>query len=318
MGAMQSPEQSETEARLAAVLESVSDGFYALDRDWRYVLFNRAAEHYFNVPSKALLGKVMWDVFPQGRGTPFERACVAAMDRAETSVFETPSRLRPDRVVELRIAPMQGGGVAVTLTDITDRKRNEAARDLLMREVDHRARNMLAVVQSILHMTQAGDVTRYKQIVTGRINALARAQGALASRRWEGALLADVLAEELAMVGKADAYHLEGPAVVLSPQQVQPFSMVVHELATNASKYGAFSVEAGEVHVDWVLEDEKTLRLTWREVGGPSVRAPTRRGFGSKLISELARQLGGGPTFEWPPEGLRFELIVRLQAGSPT
>jgi len=312
MGVMQSPEPSETEARLAAVLESVSDGFYALDRDWRYVLFNRAAEHYFNVPSKALLGKVMWDVFPQGRGTPFERACVAAMDKAETIVFETPSRLRPDRVVELRIAPMHGGGIAVTLTDITDRKRNEAARDLLMREVDHRARNMLAVVQSIMQLTRAGDVARYKQIVMGRINALARAQGTLASRRWEGALVADVLAEELATVGKADAYHLRGPAVVLSPQQVQPVSMVVHELATNASKYGAFGAEAGEVHVDWALEDDKVLRVVWREIGGPPVRAPTRKGFGSKLISDLARQLGGAASFDWAQDGLKFELTVAL------
>lgn len=312
MGARESPEPSETEARLAAVLESVSDGFYALDRDWRYVLFNRAAERYFNVSSKALLGKAMWDVFPQGRGTPFERACLAAMEEAETTVFETPSRLRPDRVVELRIAPMHGGGIAVTLTDITDRKRNEAARELLMREVDHRARNMLAVVQSIMQLTRAGDVPRYKQIVMGRISALARAQGSLASRRWEGALVGEVLAEELATIGKVDAYHLQGPAVVLSPQQVQPFSMVVHELATNASKYGAFGAEAGEVHVDWSLTEEKVLRVVWRETGGPRVRAPTRKGFGSKLISDLARQLGGVASFEWAEEGLRFELTVAL------
>ncbi|WP_309646167.1 PAS domain-containing protein [Phenylobacterium sp.] len=306
------PGPSQTEARLAAVLESVSDGFYALDHEWRYVLFNRAAERYFGVSASDLLGKVMWDVFPQGRGTPFDRACAAAMAGGETTVFETPSRLRPDRVVELRIAPMQGGGIAVTLTDITDRKRNEAARELLMREVDHRARNMLAVVQSILHLTRAGDLAGYKQIVMGRINALARAQGSLASRRWEGALVADILAEELATVGKAEAWRLEGDAVLLPPERVQPFSMVVHELATNASKYGAFSTETGEVEVTWSLTDADGLRLSWRETGGPVVQPPSRRGFGSKLIADLAKQLGGRADFDWTPDGLRFELLVRL------
>ena len=306
------PETSQTEARLAAVLESVSDGFYALDREWRYVLFNRAAEIYFGVSNSLVLGKVMWDVFPQGRGSDFETACYAAMDGGKTSTFETPSRLRPDRVVELRISPMRGGGVAVTLTDITDRKRSEAARDLLMREVDHRARNMLAVVQSIIQLTRAEDVTRYKQIVTGRINALALAQGTLADRRWEGSLVADILSVELSTIGKADAWSLSGPPVLLAPQKVQPFSMVIHELATNASKYGAFCGEAGEVSVKWALVGDTTLHMVWRETGGPVVKAPTRNGFGSKLIADLARQLGGRAAFDWAKGGLTFELTVAL------
>jgi len=306
------PEPSETEARLAAVLESVSDGFYALDSEWRYVLFNRAAESYFGVESALLLGKRMWDVFPEGRGTPFERACVAAMEEGKTAVFETPSRRRPDRYVELRIAPMRGGGIAVSLTDITDRKRSEAARDLLMREVDHRARNMLTVIQSIVHLTQASDMAGYKQIVGGRINALARAQGSLASRRWEGALVADVLNEELATVGKADAYQLDGPAILLAPEKVQPLSMVIHELATNAAKYGAFSTQAGQVRVVWAQEPGRVVRVIWREAGGPPVQPPSRRGFGSKLISDLAKQLGGAAAFDWSSEGLAFEMTLAI------
>lgn len=305
-------EPTQTEARLAAVLESVSDGFYALDDQWRYVLFNRAAEAYFGVSAASVLGQPLWDVFPQGRGTPFERACLAAMDNRETTAFETPSRLRPDRVVELRISPMQGSGIAVTLTDITDRKRNEAARDLLMQEVDHRARNMLAVVQSILRLTQAGDIARYKQIVMGRIDTLARAQGSLASRRWEGALVSDVLADELATVGKAEAWRLTGPAVLLPPRHVQPFGMVVHELATNASKHGAFGAEAGEIQVDWTMDNANVLQVVWRETGGPATGAPNRQGFGSKLISDLVRQLGGRTTFDWTSDGLRFELTMTL------
>ncbi|MFN3513669.1 MAG: sensor histidine kinase [Phenylobacterium sp.] len=408
-----------SEAQLAAVLESISDGFYALDADWRYVIFNRAAEAYFGVSAERLLGRRMWDVFPQGIGTEFERACRAAMDRSEVSTFRTPSRLRPDRTVDLRIAPMPGGGVCVSLTDVTDRvraenrsteilesigdafyavdadwrftyvnrvaeawwglqredligrpvwealpqtvggvveaalrqaaetrervrietvspvvghwvdvaihptadggisvflrdigerKRNEAARELLMREVDHRARNVLTVAQAVVQLTQASDMAAYKQTVVGRIGALARAQGSLASRRWEGALLSQVLAEELATVGPPGSFDLAGPDQLLSPEQVQPLSMIFHELATNALKFGAFA-QAGRVAVSWDLDPDGALRLAWRE--SAACEAPPRRlGFGSKLIGELARQLGGEVRFDWRDTG----VVVHLRA----
>src|SRR5580698_7052436 len=102
------------EARLEAVLESVSDAFYALDGDWRYVVFNRAAEEYFGVARAAMLGRTLWEVFPQGIGTPFETFCRAAMDEGKATTLELPSAMRPDRIVELRIVPMRGGGVAIT------------------------------------------------------------------------------------------------------------------------------------------------------------------------------------------------------------
>lgn len=410
-----------SEARLEAVLESISDGFYALDREWRYVLFNRAAENYFGVKASDLLGKVMWDVFPQGRGGEFERFCRGAMDEGLTTRFETPSRLRPERTVELKIAPMRGEGVCVSLTDITERKRadsraaeiletfsdgffavdpdfrftyinarmaawwstpkdqligkvawdvfpqsvggpihaallkaaeerqmvrmealgtamagwvdasihpaadgglqvyvrditerkrTEAARELLMREVDHRSRNMLAVVQSIVQLTRTADLDEYKDTVIGRVNALARAQGSLASRHWEGAVLRQVVADELATVGKAHAYVLDGLELMLPPERVQPLSMIFHELATNAAKYGAFSTEAGQVEVRWQVDREQGFTLEWRERGGPAVRDPKRRGFGSRLILDLLRQVEGKGAFDWKPDGLVVTMAV--------
>src|SRR6266404_420919 len=100
------PSDPSNAARLEAVLESVSEGFYALDADWRYVVFNRAAEHYFGASRKMVMGKTLWEVFPQGRGTPFETACRAAMENGVSTTFETRSQMRPDRVVELKIVPM--------------------------------------------------------------------------------------------------------------------------------------------------------------------------------------------------------------------
>jgi PAS domain S-box-containing protein len=301
-----------SEARLAAVLESISDGFYALDAEWRYVIFNRAAEAYFGVSRDLLLGKVMWEVFPQGVGTPFERYCRLAMDQKIVSTFETASRMRSDRFVELRIAPMSDGGICVSLNDITERKRTEAARDLLMREVDHRSRNMLSVVQSIIALTRAGTLVAYKDLVLGRINALARAHSSLAKRHWEGGPLRMVIEEELASLSKDQAHILTGPEITLTPERVQPFSMILHELGTNACKYGALGAEGGQVSVDWALTPEGGVRLVWQERGGPPVRAPIRRGFGSRLIHDLARQLGGEARFHWEAAGLRVEILAPL------
>lgn len=309
-----SPEDSAvslSEARLAAVLEAISDGFYALDSDWRYVIFNRAAEAYFGVSKDLLLGKVIWEVFPQGVGTPFERYCRLAMDQKILSTFETPSRLRPDRVVELRIAPMSGGGICVSLNDVTERKRAEEARDLLLREVDHRSRNMLSVVQSILELSRAPSLAAYKELVLGRISALARAHGSLAQRHWEPGPLRVVIEEELASLGKDQAHVLSGPDITLTPERVQPLSMILHELGTNACKYGALGVEDGQVRVDWFLTPEG-VRLVWQERGGPPVQAPSRRGFGSRLIHDLARQLGGEARFHWEAAGLRVEILAPL------
>lgn len=303
---------SSLEARLSAVLEAVSDGFYAVDRDWRYVIFNRAAEAYFGVSREFLLGKVMWEVFPQGVGTPFERACRLARDEGITSAFETRSRMRPDRIVELSICPMPDGGVAVVLNDITERRRAEEARELLIREVDHRARNMLSVVQSIIQLTPAPNLAVYREMVLGRVAALARAQSMLANSRWEGASLAEVVRDGLAALGRPEACEVDGPEIGLAPDQVQSVSMIVHELATNARKHGAFSIESGRVAVTWTVRPNKGARLVWKETGGPACAPPTRRGFGSRLIHDLARQLGGEAHFHWRGEGLEVELTAPL------
>ena len=113
------------EAWLEAVLESVSDAFYALDASWRFVVFNRAAEAYFGTTRDEVLGRAFLELFPQGQGTDFERRLIAAMNQGVDDTYETGSAMRPDRVVELRITPMRGGGVAVSLRDITERRQAE-------------------------------------------------------------------------------------------------------------------------------------------------------------------------------------------------
>jgi two-component sensor histidine kinase len=194
---------------------------------------------------------------------------------------------------------------------------SEARVRLLAREVDHRAKNMLAVVQATLRLTPKSDAAAYALAVEGRVAALARAQTLLSQDRWRGADLCTLLRAELApfLPDGGPRVELRGPDLLLPAATVQPIAMAVHELATNAVKHGALSAPAGRVSVGWAIEPgEGRLVLTWREAGGPPVPGPpTRRGFGSRVLEQVVRgQLGGAIDMSWPPEGLACRIEVPL------
>lgn len=141
---------------------------------------------------------------------------------------------------------------------------------------------------------------------------MARAQTSLAARRWEGASLREVIENELAALSEPGRYGLSGPHVLLPPERVQAMSMTVHELATNARKYGALSTKGGALTIDWTMQPDGGLTLVWSEEGGPTVPKPSRQGFGSRLIAQLTRQIGGDIVYDWRPKGLRAELKLTL------
>lgn len=196
------------------------------------------------------------------------------------------------------------------IMDIAARKQTEDARNLLMREVDHRARNVLAMVQSVVRLTDVSDPHRYQEEVIGRVDAMARAQGSLSRNNWAGGVLEDLVREELSPYASPHQFTIKGPKITLPAGQVQPFSMIVHEMATNAVKYGALSAHGGKVEVFWTATGRE-FALTWRERGGPAVEPPTRRGFGSRLIARLAAQLDGAIHQEWRAAGLVATLTWR-------
>lgn len=315
---MSSPSDSSHEARLEAVLESVSDAFYALDADWRFVVFNRAAEEYFGVARDAVLGRDLWEVFPQGVGTPFETSCRAAMNEGASTSFETTSRLRPDRVVELRIVPMRGGGVAISLTDITERKSADARQRLLANELNHRVKNSLATVQAIAAQSLRGPevAPAARERFMARLLALARANDVLVAEAWNGASLASVAAEMANPHGDGERFTIGGPEVHLAPQTATAMAMGLHELATNAAKYGALSTPEGRVSLTWDLAGEgaaRRLKITWRETGGPPVGPPGQPGFGSRLIERgLASELKANVRLVYAPAGVVFSLSAPL------
>ncbi|HEX6219351.1 MAG TPA: PAS domain S-box protein [Sphingomicrobium sp.] len=183
---------------------------------------------------------------------------------------------------------------------------------LLAREVDHRAKNLLAVVQSVVQLSRAGSVEELKDGLTGRIQALARAHSLLADSRWEGVELTQLAQEELApfMEGDTKRIHWAGPPVLLRPSAAQSLALVLHELITNAAKYGALSKPGGSLELDWRIDDA-TLILDWVEAGGGKVDPPAETGFGSRLIStSIDRQLRGRVDRQWTDDGLHCTLRI--------
>jgi PAS domain S-box-containing protein len=235
--------------------------------------------------------------------------------------YENPV-LRADgeeRLVAWRNTVLRDAGGRLTAVvasgeDITERRAAEDRQALLMREVDHRAKNALAVVQSILRLTRADRPQDFASAVEGRVNALARAHTLLARERWVGGDLRELVATELAAYAADGRVRIAGPAVRLAPEAVQPVSLVLHELATNAARHGALSAPGGRLEVSWAVQPGGGLRLAWRESGGPPAPLagpPARQGFGSRMIAAtVAGQLGGTVAFDWRPEGLACDLAI--------
>ncbi len=204
------------------------------------------------------------------------------------------------------------GGIIV---DITERKQAEERQSLLAREVDHRARNALAIIQAIVRLTRASSISDYKSTVEGRIMALARAHTLLSESRWRGADFDMLVNDELApyRAEHGDRIVAIGPPVSLQPITAQTLALSLHELATNAAKYGALSNNEGALTVTWELRAGR-LAVLWRESGVRLSEPFASQGFGLKLIStSVEQQLGGKANFEWTPGGLRCDIVVPLR-----
>jgi PAS domain S-box-containing protein len=197
--------------------------------------------------------------------------------------------------------------------DITQRKEAEERQHMLVRELDHRARNLLAVVQSVLHLSRADTTQEFIAAVEGRIRALSRTHTLLSETRWEGVELGRIVEEEIAPFSTERSKHIEaaGPIVSLSPPAAQSLALALHELLTNAVKHGSLSVPAGRLSLAWDI-DTHVLVLRWAEAGGPPPpQPPLRRGFGTKVIAAgIEQQLGGRAHFEWRTEGLLCTLTI--------
>jgi PAS domain S-box-containing protein len=202
--------------------------------------------------------------------------------------------------------------IAGASRDLTERKQAEELQRLLVNELNHRVKNTLTTIQAIAAQTlrTARDLPSAREALERRICSMAQAHDLLTSRAWTGANFADVVMRALEAFTPARV-KVSGPAVELSPKHVLALSLALHELATNATKYGALSCPEGRVNVQWSMR-EGMLHLNWEESGGPPVARPSHKGFGSRLLEDLIDDLGGDAKLDYEVSGLRCSLVARL------
>lgn len=322
-----------SEARFRMLFEFIDEGFCTLEKldtrpgepsDFRYLSANAGFEKQTGVGG--VVGKTIREAFPDEPQEWFD-TYDAVMATGEPIRFERDLASQ-GRTLELYAFRFKDEGilkVGVIFLDVSQRRFHEEQQELLLKEMDHRVKNLFAIVGGMVTLS-ARSATTPKELaatVQGRLGALASAHqlirpgrsGALATKRETtlGELVRKVLSPyaELAETGHGARTEIEGPEIPVGAEAATNIALFVHELATNAAKYGALSVPGGRVHISWTVAQGR-FALSWREIGGPTITAPPQReGFGSELARRsVSGQLAGDLVFHWNPDG----LVVLLSA----
>ncbi|MCB4821833.1 sensor histidine kinase [Roseicella aerolata] len=329
---------SEREARrrlaeLETLYRSAPLGLAQFDREFRFVRVNEAMAEINGLPVEAHLGHLAWALVPDLReaAEPLMRRVLEQRETITGIEFsgETPKAPGVKRDWIEQFYPVRDPetqevvGLGVVCEEVTERKQAERTRELLLRELDHRVKNLFAIVNGLVAYSARGAASSQamRDALLGRVGALARAHDlvrpAIAgdAGRQSGTTLPGLLQVLLAPFQGGHALperlRLHGPALPLGPNAAPPIALALHELATNAAKYGALSRAGGRVAIDWETQDG-SLRLRWMEAGGPPAAAPGASGFGHRLVTQSAAQLGGSAAFDWTEDGLRVELRLPL------
>jgi PAS domain S-box-containing protein len=318
----------ESEQRLRATYEHAAIGIAEFDLNGRFLRVNECLCAITGYNEGELLARTCHAItHPDDQPADLEQINRLMAGEIETYALEQRYVRRDGRAVWVAVSasrvddefgrPLYGIRV---VRDISERKRAEEKRRLLVNELNHRVKNTLATVQSIVTQTlrNAGSPPQVRDDIVSRLLALSRVHDVLTKENWEGASLAETVSWALAPYldhpgGRVDVH---GPDVRLTPQQVLAVAMALQELATNAAKYGALSNETGRVEIGWTVtdaQDVRRLHLIWQESGGPPVTVPTRQGFGTRLIERsLAAELEGDVRIDFAPSGVRCQADIPL------
>jgi PAS domain S-box-containing protein len=305
---------------LASIVESSDDAIISKSLDGIITSWNRGAERVFGYTAEEAIGQPITIVIPPDRQDE-ERMILTRIRRGERiDHFETVRQRKHGSliVVSLTVSPVKNAegkivGASKSARDITEQKRSQEQIATLAREAEHRSKNLLATVQATVNLSQSDTPEGLKQAIEGRIQALANVHSLFVETRWIGAELSAVANQELAPYSEKDQrrVRIEGPQVLLEPNAAQAVAVTLHELATNAAKYGALSVPDGHIGLKWLHEADGRLILCWREMGGPAVQMPTHKGFGTRIIERMIDQLKGKARFDWHAHGLVCEITLR-------
>jgi two-component system, chemotaxis family, CheB/CheR fusion protein len=318
----------EAQARLAAIVESSQDAIISHAFDGAITSWNAGAEAIFGYTAVEAIGKPFSTLIPENQKDEVPQI-LDKLKRGERIDHFEIDRIRKDGKkidVSLAVSPVKDtrGKVIAASTiarQFTERKAAEDHKSFLMAELDHRVKNTLMVITSLIAQTAKSmdSPGRFAEIIEGRIQALSRVHNLLNQNDWDRAALRDVIVGELAPYRAAGGENvvIDGNAdVVLTPKATQTLAMALHELSTNAGKYGALSTPAGKVDVSWSVANsrkEPRLSIEWIETGGPPVKPPTRRGFGTQLIERIVNyDLGANVQRDFHAEGVRCKIEFPL------
>ena len=305
---------------LASIVESSDDAIVSKNLDGVITSWNTGAERVFGYAAEEVIGQPITIVIPQDRQDE-ERTILTRIRRGERiDHFETVRQRKHGSliVVSLTVSPVKNAegkivGASKIARDITEQKRNQEQIAILAREAEHRSKNLLATVQATINLSQSDTPEGLKHAIEGRIRALANVHSLFVETRWIGAELSAIATQELAPYSETDEtrVQIDGPQVLLEPNAAQAIAVALHELATNAAKYGALSVAKGQVDLKWSHEADERLILRWTEIGGPAVQPPARQGFGARVVERMIGQLKGKARFDWRPQGLVCEITLQ-------
>lgn len=318
-------EKKQAEEMVRLAFEAAPSGLIGVDVDGRIVLANAEAEQLFGYSRSELLGQPVEKMIPprlrkdhaDHRKGYLKRPEVRAMGAGRDLLARRKDGSEIPVEVGLSYVRTSRGLIIVsTVNDISERQRTAERETLLVRELRHRSSNMFAVTQAIVTLSLSGDprLDQVQQVLVSRLQAMERIHGMLSDADWKGLDLNDIVRAELEPF--AGRVEIDGDETVLGPRTAQDFSLGLHELTTNAVKYGALSVPEGRVEVSWSAvtgERPPLLQFRWRERDGPPVIAPSHEGFGSLLL----RSVFPGSCLDYAPEGVRFRIELPLGEPSP-
>jgi PAS domain S-box-containing protein len=293
----------------------ITKNLYGIISSW-----NKSAERLFGYTAEEAIGKPIAIIHPPD-GHDEESTILARIRRGERiEQYETVRQRKDGSLINisLTVSPIKNAhgkiiGASKIARDITERKRNDECIAVLAREAEHRTKNILATVQATVNLSQAPTVDDFKHVIEGRIQALANVHDLFVKSQWGGAELSNIVTQELApYVGKGKSgAQIGGPNVLLATNTAQAIAVTLHELATNAAKYGSLSVPKGQVQVTWSHATDGRLILHWTESGGPPTKNPTREGFGMSVVKRMIREQGE-IHFNWRAEGLACEIVLKM------
>jgi PAS domain S-box-containing protein len=306
----------ENAQRLASIVESSDDAIMSKDLNGIINSWNRGAEQLFGYTSDEVVGKPVTMLIPLER-VDEEPSILQRLRRGERiDHYETVRRRKDGSLVDisLTVSPIMSAdgrvvGASKIARDITERKRAQDQQKVLLAEIMHRVKNTLATVQAISTQTLRRAPADERAAFTARLHALSKAHDLLTSDKWDRAPLRAVVDAALGPF-QHDRFTLEGPNAWLNASMSLQLTLAMHELATNAAKYGAFRNAAGRVHLRWEMSDDGRLKLCWTETGGPTVVTPKRKGFGSILIEHTFE----GARLEYAPQGFACTFELRCHS----